>query len=86
MTVAGYGDSAQQPRPAMGGGRVMLRTGGKVLSPGTHCSVSLLSQPSWQWQVNKEALTLPGGDSTLVNYYSFPPDSLCISQGGRIIN
>lgn len=45
-----------------------------------------LSKRFWQRQADKEALTLPECDSTLVNYYSFPPVSLCISHGGRIIN
>lgn len=62
-----------------------LRVGEKLSKRPTALHVLPVSQPSWQWW-RMRALVLPGCDSTVVSYYSLPPDSLCISHRGRIIN
>lgn len=65
-----------------------LHAGEELSKRPTALHVLPVSQPSWQWRWMR-ALMLPGCDSIVVNYYSFPhphPDSLCISHRGRIIN
>lgn len=74
--------TAQQSPAGCGGA-----AGGHAPQLGPPLSVSSLClSPLGGGRLTKGALTLPGGDRTVVNYYSFPPDSLCISHSGRIIN